>query len=123
VGKVACWGDLGEEKPNHKPMPVPLPGASAEVEVGDRFACARLVSGGVHCWGTNGDGQLGDGTSGDDRPRPVVVRGLSHVARIAIGIQAVCALVSGGRVTCWGWQMGEGGDIAKLPTDVVPKAK
>ena len=42
------------------------------VDTGLESACGLTVEGNAFCWGRNGDGQLGDGTS-TDRPRPVRV--------------------------------------------------
>jgi alpha-tubulin suppressor-like RCC1 family protein len=82
--------------------------------------CALLGSGSVECWGDNGDGQLGDGTSrgpqscnGDPcASTPVAVRGISNATAIAAGGADSCALLAGGGVDCWGdnlhGQLGDG---------------
>jgi hypothetical protein len=36
------------------------------VAVGDNHVCALLLAGSVSCWGWNGHGQLGDGTTSDE---------------------------------------------------------
>jgi alpha-tubulin suppressor-like RCC1 family protein len=46
---------------------VPLPTAAVPVAIalaaGDAHACAVLTDGRIRCWGANGSGQLGDGTT------------------------------------------------------------
>jgi alpha-tubulin suppressor-like RCC1 family protein len=39
---------------------------------GNGHTCARRTDGTLHCWGFNGSGQLGDGTT-DDRTAPTPV--------------------------------------------------
>jgi hypothetical protein len=46
----------------------------AAMGVGDSHACAPTTSGGMKCWGSNSEGQLGDGTT-TDRWTPVNVVG------------------------------------------------
>ena len=62
--------------------------------------CAIYGSGGLHCWGQNFSGQLGDGTT-TNSAIPVVVPGLTGVTSVSTGRVHTCALTQG-VVKCWG---------------------
>ena len=68
---VQCWGynadgELGYPATYHPSAGAPRPetayGATA-VTAGYDSTCALLLGGSVQCWGANGSGQLGDGTT------------------------------------------------------------
>ena len=104
--------------------PVPLTGA-VRIDAGHEFACALLANGGVHCWGRNSFGQLGDGFPAGFRGTAQFVSGLSNgVASIGLGAGHACAILAAGSIKCWGWnssgQLGNGASGANqpLPVDV-----
>jgi alpha-tubulin suppressor-like RCC1 family protein len=73
--QVYCWGSA--VAPSSSPSLVATTGPAAEVSGGDEHACARLVSGAIQCWGTNAQGQLGNGTDAGASPSsPTTVTGL-----------------------------------------------
>ena len=74
--------------------------------------CALSADGHAYCWGWNGNGQLGDGTT-TDRSVPVAVAGGHVFTQLAAGIAFTCGLESGtGSAYCWGQntagQLGDG---------------
>lgn len=119
-GKIACWGlnDHGQTSaPLARatvPTPVEVPGlaAAVDVAVGAAHSCAVLGDGTIVCWGSNDDGQLGDGTR-IDHAAPARVRAISNAVAVSLGARHTCGLLSDHTVQCWGsnaW--GESGSSA-----------
>ncbi|MBI3594810.1 MAG: Ig-like domain-containing protein, partial [Nitrospirae bacterium] len=83
----------------------------ATLSSGTEHTCVILLDGTVECWGSNGTGQLGDGTTTDSAV-PVPVSGISTAIAISAGWLHTCALLSNGSVNCWGnngtGQLGDG---------------
>ncbi len=85
--------------------------------------CALLTSGGVDCWGSGDDGQLGNGgNSGSDTPEAVEgVGGTGTLTGVAslVGdgdFEGYCALLISDGVDCWGY--GFYGDLGNGSTAV-----
>jgi len=131
-GSTRCWGandygQLGDDTGvGTRLTPVAVVGLSSGVSTIDSdeaHTCSVTTGGAVQCWGANGFGQLGDGTT-DDRATPVGVVGLSSgVSAVATGGGHSCALTTSGAVKCWGFnfggQVGDGTTTARLtPVDV-----
>ena len=77
------------------------PGGDTVLSAAENHTCALTAAGGAKCWGSNGSGKVGDGTT-TQRPTPVDVVGLSSgVAAIAAGGTTSCAVMDTGAVKCW----------------------
>lgn len=71
------------------------------VDAGGDSTCAVVGASDVWCWGGNGRGQLGDGTT-TDRTLPTRVAGLSDVVSLSVGTDHACAAGGSGVLRCWG---------------------
>jgi len=145
-GGVDCWGfgadgvlGNGSTVNSNVPVAVKAVGGSGNLtgvasvasegpnlSDGDVSYCAVLTSGGVDCWGTNGDGVLGNGTVISYSDVPVAVSGiggsgtLTGVASVASdGDYSHCARLNAGSVDCWGYGADGGlGDGSTAKSDV-----
>ena len=130
-GGIECWGynaygQLGDGRTTRSLVPADVVGLGSGVRAisanGDH-TCALTDSGGVKCWGRNGDGELGDGTTTDSLV-PVDVKGLpSGVKAISAAVNHTCALTDSDEVKCWGSnRFGQLGDAtttsSAVPVDV-----
>jgi alpha-tubulin suppressor-like RCC1 family protein len=111
-GSAKCWGynaagEIGNGTTTNSSTPVQVTGLTSGVTAisvgGSQTTCA-VVSGSAECWGANGQGELGNGTTSNHSSTPVQVAGLtSGVTAIAVGGgNATCAIVSGS-AECWGY--------------------
>ncbi len=148
AGGVQCWGrnaegqlGIGTTTPPYDQSTVPLPvcasgswnGTSCSggaftgvygISAGPSafHACATVIYLILECWGSNSDGQVGNGTSGNVILNPTIVQCagngsycsngiLAGVTSIATGFHHTCALDLAGYVWCWGYNsLGSLGD-------------
>jgi alpha-tubulin suppressor-like RCC1 family protein len=117
---VRCWGyngsgqlgygnttQIGDNEHPYTAGNVNLVGNAIQVVTGGYHTCALLDSGFVRCWGINANGQLGYGTTdnvGDGEP--VASQGYVNLGgratKISAGSQHTCAVLTTGKVRCWG---------------------
>lgn len=145
AGGVKCWGwnlygQLGDGGTCgsicYAPVDVVgLQSGIVAVAAGGEHTCAITDAGAVTCWGANGSGQLGNGTT-TTAGSPVNALGLtSGVTALSAGTFHTCAITGNGEAWCWGWngygQLGigtafgpddcgfSGGHCSKSPTQVI----
>ena len=116
TGEVACWGSnysgqlgtpadtVGSRRLDRPATTEPaiVPGVSGvrSIAAGGFHTCAVTEKGGVVCWGSNREGQLG---SSNETIGPVSVPGLeTGVQAVRAGLLHTCALLVDGSVKCWG---------------------
>jgi alpha-tubulin suppressor-like RCC1 family protein len=104
-----------------------VPGLSNVVQLasGGSHRCALLNNGTVRCWGSNRDGQIGDGTTFGDglsysRLSPTAALGVTGASEITAGIDHTCARI-GTVVRCWGFNASGqvGTTLPSVPTPTV----
>ena len=98
--------------------------ASIRISADGANTCVLTILHGIRCWGGNKQGELGNGTS-ERQSLPVTVTGLTMgVLEVAAGWNQTCAIMTGGRVKCWGGnifgQLGDGTTVSHtIPTEVI----
>ena len=123
AGTAWCWGEtlVGDlagvgDGIVQEPAPQDMNGLSsdvARVSFGEEFACAVTTSGAGKCWGINGAGQLGTGSTDDEyQARDIATK--ERLVDVATGMGGLfaCGVTAAGGVLCWGkndlGQLGDG---------------
>ncbi|MEI2711383.1 MAG: CARDB domain-containing protein [Chitinophagaceae bacterium] len=155
-GQAVCWGSndygqIGDGTYSHyddvaqqfldndRLVPTPVVGladaktiSSGGVE--DVHTCAIRNSGQAVCWGSNRNGEIGDGTHtywdqndvkvDNDRLTPTAVQGLADAESISAGGDHSCAVRTSGQAVCWGGnqygQLGDGTVVDHLLPTAIP---
>lgn len=114
-----CWGandhgQLGDGTTTQRTSPVQVSGAWTMIvpaNSGGYHTCGIKTDGTAWCWGYNGFGQLGNGTT-TDSGNPVQVSGTGSWASVSPGYINNCGIKTDGTVWCWGYngsgQLGDG---------------
>jgi alpha-tubulin suppressor-like RCC1 family protein len=88
----------------------------AIISAGRWHTCGLTTDGAAYCWGWNGEGQLGDGTT-TKRGTPVAVSGGLTFTSLAAGTYQTCGITEAGAAYCWGsWE--EEADAQPTPARV-----
>jgi uncharacterized repeat protein (TIGR01451 family) len=116
-----CWGanangQLGDGTTEQRSVPTPVVtdqlAIVAQISAGEAHTCAVSPGGEAYCWGYNGNGRLGDGTTATRHvPTAVAADQLGAAAAVSAGGAHTCAVVVNSALWCWGWnELGQLGD-------------
>ena len=87
------------------------------ISVGYNHTCAVTSAGAVYCWGENGWGELGTGST-KDATEPTPVSGELSFVQVTAGSQHTCGVTTAGVAYCWGrgdyGQLGNGSTTGSL---------
>jgi alpha-tubulin suppressor-like RCC1 family protein len=111
AGKAYCWGNglsgqLGDgilHAPATSPSAVVGDRAYSQITAGRYHSCAYTPSGEAWCWGSNADGQLGDGNYQTQSASPRMVAGGRAYTQISAGNRHTCGVTPSGEAYCWGY--------------------
>lgn len=131
TGQVLAWGSdtngqlgNGTSTDSNTPVRVRLPHGTrvTAISAGESFSLAHTASGEVLAWGSNFEGELGNGSTADsDTPVRVRLPGTSKVTSLAAGAFFAVAGTSAGRVYSWGANnLGQLGNGSSAESSDVP---
>jgi hypothetical protein len=92
--------------PGVSPALAVAPVTAVKATAGYTHGCAVMSDGSVRCWGANGSGQLGDGTTVGSKA--TVVSGIANAIDVGVNpgnyesTHRSCALLATGFIKCWG---------------------
>lgn len=111
-GAAKCWGynynnrlgaKLGGELYTTPQQVYGISSGAVDVSARASHSCVVLASGEAKCWGTNYEGQLGNGSSGvPGGYGPDLVVGLNNAKKVEVGGNSTCAQTTAGALKCWG---------------------
>ena len=130
AGAPYCWGVHSAERLGIASATDPT-GVVSAVDGGHSFTrlsnlelhtCALTAAGAAYCWGSGGDGRMGDGSTGSNAS-PGPVSGGHTFNRIAAGERHSCAIDTANDAWCWGFRgrgvLGVGGALSGIETTPV----
>jgi len=123
-GGILCWGgclgEIGNGVDFASSTPVPVAGGRVFSELsGLGYHYCGISGTDALCWGSNEDGQLGDGLTDTTRLAPAAVHDGLAFSHVAVGQFHTCGLTTGGVAYCWGWNLqGQLGDGTQTERDV-----
>jgi alpha-tubulin suppressor-like RCC1 family protein len=131
AGKAYCWGrdtagQLGDNAlTTGSTTPSPVDGglSFSSISAGFLHSCGVTTAGVAYCWGSDADGQLGNGALTGVFVAPSVVSGGHTFSSIEAGADHNCALTTNGQAYCWGADAdGQLGDASTTTGATAPSA-
>lgn len=111
AGALRCWGtnsagQLGDGTtagPRLSAVEIDPGVTYSWIAAGEDNTCGVTSAGVLKCWGANGSGQVGDGTTVTKNSPTVVDSGVSY-AKVSVATSGyhACAVTSAGVLKCWG---------------------
>lgn len=126
--RVYCWGlnvkgNLGDNTMINRSTPVPVADGRQfrQVETKGYHTCAvAFTDYRAYCWGSNDEGQIGDGTV-INRTRPVAVASTLRFKEVRAGGSHTCGVTTDNRALCWGRNReGQIGDRSEIRRRLKP---
>jgi len=114
-GTTRCWGPdsnggLGDGNPNYTIVSTPVLATTVSqtnpakgISMG-ASTCAALTDGTIQCWGDNGSGNLGNGTTNNSLTAVTTYSNSANnpARQVSVGIYSACAVFHDGTAECWG---------------------
>jgi alpha-tubulin suppressor-like RCC1 family protein len=114
LAMLGCGQDTTSPAPDTPAAPALATTATlsfAQMSAGGAHTCGVTTSNIAYCWGYNGNGQLGDGST-TPHTRPVAVAGGLLFLRVSAGNGHTCGITKTNQAYCWGLngdgQLGDG---------------
>jgi alpha-tubulin suppressor-like RCC1 family protein len=110
LGAGYCWGGNGNGElgtggtADRVAVPTRIPGEHswAQLSAGSSHTCGITSDATAYCWGSNTEGQLGDGST-VDRGKPSAVAGGYAWLEITAGNAHSCGITTSSEAYCWGY--------------------
>ena len=126
--RAYCWGfnadgELGDGTSTNRLTPVPVAGGRLfrRVDAGYSHTCGvTYPDNRAYCWGYNGNGEVGDGTT-TRRLTPVAIAGGRQFRQVEAGWDHTCGVTTSDEAFCWGLNFwGEIGDSSEASRRLTP---
>ena len=131
TGAAYCWGynnygELGNGSTTSSAVPVAVIGGLTFTTLtagGGSQTCGLTTTGAAYCWGYNGEGQLGNGSTTHSAVPVAVIDGLTFTTLTVGGVHA-CGVTTTEAAYCWGrnnsGQLGNGSTTSSaVPVAVI----